>query len=197
MGYTTNGSTYDFNSIRNQDIKSNLVRRDVFANVTMMVSYILEQDDYRNAPFTYEDIENLYAHVCPECDSDYGFKEIAGLQCLECEALFESGDPCKCELDDADSDNFDEIAIYKCRNCDHIVEDADALDTRPQEIYEWYLVDRGLAAQLKERGECVIEHADIWGRQACGQAILLDGIISEIAHDMQILEGQQYEWRIA
>ena len=36
----------------------------------------------------------------------------------------------------------------------------------------------------------------VWGRATTGQAILLDGVISEICSDMEILEGQANEWNV-
>lgn len=47
------------------------------------------------------------------------------------------------------------------------------------EIFEWYHVDRGLAARLAERGEVVLE-GEIWGRQCTGQAIFLDSVMEDI-----------------
>lgn len=50
---------YHLQSEENQDICASLVGRDVFCRVDEIVSYILEVGD-RNAPFSIDDIENLY-----------------------------------------------------------------------------------------------------------------------------------------
>lgn len=73
----------------------------------------------------------------------------------------------------------------------------DEPQNEPQEIYEYWLVSEYLGNKLKAKGEPVLEwglHL-IWGRTTTGQAILLDGVISEICEDMEILEGQKYSWK--
>lgn len=68
------------------------------------------------------------------------------------------------------------------------------------EVYEWWLVNSHFADMLAEHGEVVIRDGNffgcIWGRCSTGQAIALDGIISQLAYEMEILEGQKYEWRV-
>ena len=67
-----------------------------------------------------------------------------------------------------------------------------------QEILEYWIVSPWLGEKLREKGEPVLERWGgwIWGRTCSGQAILLDNVISEICYEMEILEGQQYEWNI-
>jgi len=64
------------------------------------------------------------------------------------------------------------------------------------EIFQYFLVDEYFADKLEEKGEVIIRDYDtpIWGRQTCGQAILLDHVISLIAEDMEILEGMANSW---
>jgi len=64
------------------------------------------------------------------------------------------------------------------------------------EAYEFWSVTPFLARKLSERGEAIedIMGFTVWGRGTTGQAILLDHVISLIAEDMEILEGQSYEW---
>jgi hypothetical protein len=68
------------------------------------------------------------------------------------------------------------------------------------EILEWWKVSSWLADKLLDQGECIIEFGggfpSIWGRCTSGQAILLDWVISKIAMEAEILEGQRYEWNI-
>ena len=169
----------DFNSVVNQDIKRKFVEREVFANVNSMVEYILRQDGGRDAPFTYDDIENLYTH--PEYFGKYAnFKggteekweeEISRLKTIE---------------DQTPEDELSQLAKE--------IEELEELETEPQEIYEYWLVSGYLIEKLKEQGECVIECENIWCRGTTGQAILLDGVISRICSDMEILEGQENDW---
>ena len=64
------------------------------------------------------------------------------------------------------------------------------------EVYEHWIVTDYFARKLKEQGETVGEVCGltIWGRCATGQAISMDGVITRIARDMEILEGQRYDW---
>jgi len=50
--------------------------------------------------------------------------------------------------------------------------------------------------QLKEKGHPVLEWGNnyYWGRCTTGQAILLDYVISKICEEMEILQGQKYDW---
>ncbi len=78
----------------------------------------------------------------------------------------------------------------KCPDCEQYIE------TEPQEIFEWWIVTEYLYNKLKTLGEPVLEWGNncYWGRCTTGQAILLDRVISEICDDMEILEGQKYQW---
>jgi len=67
------------------------------------------------------------------------------------------------------------------------------IDYDPQEVYQWFAVSRFLAEKLKEKGHPVLND-EYWGRCTCGQAISLDGVIDEICEEMEILEGQEYDW---
>ena len=51
------------NSITNQKIKEKFVGREIYCNVGSLVEYILRAGfEDRNAPFTIDDIENLYSY---------------------------------------------------------------------------------------------------------------------------------------
>ena len=91
-----------------------------------------------------------------------------------------------------------------CIDCDehykdHGYESADDMrdsGADGQEIYEWWIVSSHLYNKLKENGEPVLEWGNnyYWGRTTTGQTILLDGVISRICSDMEILQGQKYSW---
>ena len=53
------------------------------------------------------------------------------------------------------------------------------------EIYEFWSITEWLAEKLEEKEEITFEYLDfiVWGRQATGQAILLDGVIQDIAKE--------------
>lgn len=160
----------NYNSSKNQDIKRKFVDREVFACVTSMVEYILGKSyEDNDTPFSYEDVENYYAPVCPECHGT----DIT-------ESVIEEGE--------------DDETIYKCEYCDKVLTEGE-LDSEPQEVYEWWIVSGWLADKLRAKGEVIIDdYTSIWGRTCTGQAILLDGVISEICAEMGILEGQAHDW---
>lgn len=51
--------------------------------------------------------------------------------------------------------------------------------TEGREISEWWVVSHRLSQLLPDFGETVI--GDLWGRESCGQSIILDGVIQKIA----------------
>lgn len=72
------------------------------------------------------------------------------------------------------------------------------LEPCQNEALEHWIVTEWMAEKLQDHGEMVMELFDfwIWGRCTSVQAILLDGVITDICEDMEILEGQKYEWTI-
>lgn len=72
-------------------------------------------------------------------------------------------------------------------------------DDYRRDIYEHWIISDWFAGKLEEHGELVLRDffgMTVWGRTTSGQAILLDWIISAIAEDMEILEGQANEWEV-
>lgn len=181
---TANQVKQDFNSSKNQEIKGNFVSKEIYCNVNSMVDYILSKSfEDNNTPFTYDDILNYYEY--PEFYGKYAqFEggneddrqtEIARLQIL---------------IDDIDSDDITEDQT----EINNDIESLENLESEPSEIYEWYKVSSWLCEKLKEQGQCVIEDENLWGRCTTGQAILLDGVISRICSNLEILEGQKNQW---
>lgn len=157
------------NSSKNQEIKRKFVEREVMACVSGMVEYILgKSHEDQDAPFSWDDVENYYLPTCKNC---------GGTNIMEVE-------------------NEDEDTVYECMDCNEVTEEEP--DTETQEIYEWWIITDWLAERLNEHKEVIINDGfnSIWGRGTTGQAILLDGVISEICKEMEILEGQANEWDV-
>lgn len=76
--------------------------------------------------------------------------------------------------------------------------DAEDIDIRDydSEVYEHWIVDSWYAEHLRNRGETVVEICGltVWGRCTTGQSISMDGIVADIAAEMEILVGQRSEW---
>jgi hypothetical protein len=156
----------DRNSAVNQRIKEKFVEREVITCQSSLVNMLMEQGV---DGFSYDEVENLYLPKCPQCGD---FNSIT------------------------EEENEDGETIYKCSYCDSEFDEEP--DTEPQEIYEWWLVSNWLADKLREHNQPILDNDyDIWwGRTCTGQAILLDSVISDICEEMEILEGQKYEWKI-
>lgn len=190
------------NSNVNQSIKGQFVSREVVTCQSLAVEYILKttydsNENYENAPFNYDDIENQYIDNSEEID------ELA-IKIEELENTKEELEDKIIELErEEQGENLKEITELveksdKIRDEISTLEDKkDELEAEqedPQEVYEWWEVSSYLCNKLKEYGEVVIDHMNLWGRCTTGQAILLDSIISQICYDMEILEGQEHSW---
>lgn len=162
----------DYNSSVNQDIKGKLVGREINACVTSLVEYILKQDD-REAPFSWDDVENYYVDNSEEI-----------------EKLQEQVDKLE-ELDELTEEQEKQLEDLNDK-----IEELENEQEEPNEVYEWWSVTDWFADKLKEKGKVVVSDGwnSYWGRCTTGQAILLDGVISEIAEDMKILEGMENDW---
>jgi len=102
-------------------------------------------------------------------------------------------EPCCPDCENTDLET--KLGYYYCSYCKKAYNEND-LDSRPQEIFEWWIISEYLYRKLKGRGYCVLEWGNnyYWGRCTTGQAILLDYVISSICEEMEILEGQKYSW---
>lgn len=172
------------NSTKNQRIKEKLVSRDVYVNVNAETEFILSVADSvtQDAPFTWDDVDNMYSvnwydleyHLQGSFEDDkkelFDHFGVDDFQDLE------------------ESEDLSEVQEYFEQYLD--------FEAKPAEVFEWWKVSSWLLEKLQQKGHVVIPHANIWGRSTTGQAILLDSVISEIASEMEILEGQKNEWKI-
>lgn len=172
----------DQNSSVNQRIKGDFVKREVLSCFSYEMGAIMQASSYseqvgsnKDLP-DYEDIDNLYAYRCQDCG--------------ELTNTVEELEQC----DDETRSNGD--IVYVCPSCRHETNELEHFEQEPQEIFEWWIVTEYLYRKLKEKGEPVLEWGNnyYWGRTTCGQSILLDGVISSICSDMEILEGQTNDW---
>lgn len=157
------------NSEKNQEIKKKFIEREIYRCFSYAMDTLLKNSDGNKELPQFEDIDNLYAYSCPDCGEQF--------------------DPDKnCIAEDNLKDS-----IFVCPNCKKEYESQDDLNYDPQEIFEWWLVSDFLFQKLQAKGEPVIEWADlkIWGRCTTGQAILLDGVISKICRDMEVLTADE------
>lgn len=168
----------DYNSIENQEIKSQFVKREVLTCFSYEMDEILKASNYLPSHImpkitlpSWDDIENAYEDICPKCGSDDVYKVLEA---------------------DKPSANDD---CFECGSCG-ILQENEQLESQPREIFEWWIVTEYLYNKLKAQGQPVLEWGNncYWGRCTSGQAILLDHVISVICEEMEILDGQKYSW---
>lgn len=112
----------DYHSPTNQKILRELVEREVIMCVTDIVEYSLRYcDQTEDAPFTYDDIENQYKKVCPECgevleEIDEDDVEVEHKWICECcEKKFDTKEEAMncCYADDEDREGLEESDIVR------------------------------------------------------------------------------------
>lgn len=177
------------NSPKNQSIKRKLVEREVLCQINSEVEFILTitQDTHvHDAPYSWDDVTNLYLADIDE------MKEFINdnLDGQETEELYERF------LDEFEDDETIDLEKIEPSDLQDYLQENHDFEPRHKEIYEWWKVSSWFAEKLTQQGECIIEHANIWGRQTSGQAILLDHVISKIAMEMEILDGMKNEWEV-
>lgn len=196
--YTASGKEYDFDSIVNQNIKQEFVRREVYACISDMSEFLFDYEGEKYA--TWDEWENLYESVCPECGCEEDAEEI---DLDEIEILKAEDGEFICPIcenehgteEDARDCCSSSSTFMQCNSCGHIYKKDEAKE-RPCEIFEYWLVSDRLGEKLRVQGQPVLQRREvwIWGRCCSGQAILLDYVISKICYEMGILEGQENEW---
>jgi hypothetical protein len=161
----------DFNSSKNQDIKSKFVQREVVHCASQMMYELNNSDQFRD-----EILELFYS------TQDFDQAKENFVYNMSKSKLKEL---CK------------EYNVKNVNDIDSEVLCSDK-DLEPDYIepYEFWIVSDWLGEKLKEHGQIVAEFMGftIWGRLTTGQAILLDYVISQICSDMEILEGQKNQW---
>ena len=215
----------DVNSVKNQAIKGKLVQREIHCNVNSVVEYILNNSENSDAPFSWDDVENLispkrvkenqYRYIIDDSEEETFSARFVSIDEDEAESdtgliidekeyarLKEGGNDPESGLDVAitylhEKGNF--MGFTSTSSFEVIEEDDDIIyeEGEVNEIYEWWAVSSWFAGRLKEYGEPILDCGSFmsWGRCTSGEAILLDSVISSIALDMQILEGQPNEWK--
>ena len=224
MKYEANGVEYNVWSSKNQRIIDKFVDREVYANVTDMVEFIL-QNSYGDAcgepPFTNDDVENVFVDNSDEIEElneeleelqskheeleDRGMELDDEIESLESELEDIDNEEERLELENKiDSLKKDlqtivtsqDVLSSDIEELEDKISDLESEQDEPNEVYSWYLVSGWLCDKLKGMGEVVIDNENLWGRGTCGQSISLDWVIGCICKSMEILEGQQYEWEV-
>lgn len=167
------------NSNRNQEIKGQFVSREVVHCVSTLL-YELggkadEFPDYTDD--LYDAFKGLPDHE--EAAMNQGWKEAEN-------GGFVYEDESFPEVSDAET--WEELCQDNSIDADEYAPD----------IYEHWIISDYLAEKLEAHDHRILRDffgMTIWCRPTTGQAILLDGVISQICEEMEILEGQAHEWK--
>jgi hypothetical protein len=189
---------YSANSTKNQDIKGQLVAREVNSCVTSITEWVLSKEFEVSDPFySFDDITNFYSY--PEFSDVHGNYFEGGTEDGRTERIEEA----RAEIEAleermSEADENEDMDLYndlyaKQSSIEDFISELEDLETEPAEIFEWWDVSGWFANRLEAYGECILD-GGIWGRCTTGQAILLDHVITKIAFDMGILEGQENSW---
>lgn len=121
----------DYHSSANQRILGELVNREIIMCGTDIVEYSLRNCyETEEAPFTYNDIENNYRKVCPECGCELEEIDEDDIKlehkwvCESCEERFDTKEEALkcCYEDEEDREGLDESDMVKevwiCPFCD-------------------------------------------------------------------------------
>ena len=182
-----NTQTQNTNSNVNQDIKGKFVAREIYCNVNSLVEYCLNKGyGDPESPVSVDELENYYSY--PEYFGTYAKFE-GGSEDQRDEEI----ERLKELINDIEEENGNPDFIERINE---EIEELENLESEPQDVFEWWAVSEYLYRKLKEKGHVVCDCGScyVWGRTTTGQAILLDGVISEICSDMEILEGQANDW---
>jgi len=173
------------NNTINQRVKSKLVERDVEACLSYMVQELMGIEKFQvelegvSVSYDYKEPVEEYINTLNLGE----LKDYLDYEGIPYQDSATPEDLVGLVLGDLeDSDSWEYYA------------DENGIDPEIHESLEYWAVSEWLARKLEEKGEPVLYDFlgfNIWGRSCSGQAIQLDGVMSEIAHNMNILEGQE------
>jgi hypothetical protein len=189
---------HNVHSAENQRILEKFVSRNVERNVSMLVEHFLRNPEALNgSDYDWEELVDLSKCIDWE---EAAMDALDGFTADDCREWFDDYED---DLEDADAKTMREIIFQHLKDDedlqDFVEKNVDDLADYEMEVLEYWIVDERFREKLAEKGEATMEEffgMPLWGRTTSGQAILLDGVIAEIAVDIGILVGQENEWRL-
>jgi len=147
-----------------------------------IVEYVLQKShEDMDAPFSYDDIINNEPTANIELSNQW-----VDLTESERDEMLEELQEKLESLEE--NENYEEMEEWEKVTDDiQALEDAD-FDNYP-EIYQWFSCSDWLIRELESRGECTLDN-EFWGRQCCGQSVVLDCVMQEIAFSWFVAYGE-------
>ena len=158
-----------------------------------IVEYILKKSwDDQEAPFCYDDITNNE----PTANINFqgGWEDLTESErdekLEELQEKLEEFQEQQTDLEDNDQPVPSDLlaAIESLENDIEALEEVTEFDNYP-EIYQWFSCSDWFIRALEEKGQCTLD-GEFWGRQCCGQSIILDHVVQEIAFDWFLTYGE-------
>lgn len=179
-----------------QNMTQEFLRDISIINQNTVVEYILSKSyECGDAPFSYDDITNNEPSGSIMINGDYlTLTENERDEKLEFyERLRDKADSVVDAryklLSNSDNAEYDTLETKhdKSENLhskfESICDDLECMDFEDfPEVFQWFECDSFLLDRLEEHGECILD-GTYWGRQTCGQSIVLDHVMQKIAYD--------------
>jgi len=195
----------ELNDSQKQDIATEFLRGMSVINQNTVVEYILSKsiEGCQDAPFSEDDISNntptgqIEINGCyVELDEDGRDETLEFYERLrdKADAVVDARYALLSDSDDAEYDDLD-AKHTKSEDLhgkfETICDELESMDfeTYP-EIYQWFECDSYLISLLRDKGECILDNV-YWGRTCCGQSIILDSVIQNIAYEFYT-DDKQY-----
>ncbi len=179
-----------------EEFAERILDQDIYCNQSMLVTELMGRDV---DGFTYDEVTNMRPNTgewtvaqCREWIGNYWQtletpedpSSMSRERCVELLASVDiecNDDETIATLREAVEVNIDDGTIDGIDEWRQIVDE----HAEPAEVYEWWAVNEYFAAKLIQHGECVLDndYGYWWGRQATGQAILMDGTLQNIARE--------------
>jgi len=194
-------SELNVHSVENQRILSQLVNREVVCCVSHMVSEFGRISGFESNEY-YDDWMGL--HVAQDWEGAFEESEYTVIE--HPDGSFYVVDESEWKTITPETHSPEQIEEWIEENGEWLDADENdyqaacelvSVDPYDIEVFEHWIVSDYLASKLEERGHIVCRDfmgLTIWGRCTTGQAISLDGVMIDIAIEMEILTGQKNDW---
>ena len=189
----------DMTESQKQQMTTDFIRRHIIYLMNSEVEYMLTRSyEDQESPLQFDDIENwditgycefLEEDITEERKEDllthYEYlrdKAFDVLERLQDQNIklgnFGSIENMKRE------EKIEYFEINTANRLDNYVDELNCLHCEDEpEVFQWFLAPE-LCYHLKKRGQVVLNN-EYWGRQCCGQSIILDRVIQDIAFDIE------------
>ena len=210
MTNTTKITFKDLNDSQKQTITDKFLSDHPVTLQNAIVEYVLSKsfEDFKEAPFSHDDITNndptgqikingvWFEFYEQDVDRDNKISLYEHLE-SKCSEVLESlnNDLVDLELTEEEAESLEEKIEHwqeKLEGFEEIIAELNDMEFEDYpEIYQWLLCSDYLIRALEKKGQCTLD-SQFWGRQVCGQSIVLDNVIQEISFDYFCDYGKKY-----